>query len=70
MMRTRKAKPADEWMSLPAAERALGESRLTVLNRIVKGDLVGQHIAGRTVVRRDTVERLAAARQDGSPAAA
>jgi hypothetical protein len=52
----------DEWMSLNAAARAIGESRLSVLTRIVKGELVGEHRAGWTFVRRDTVEALIATR--------
>jgi plasmid maintenance system antidote protein VapI len=52
----------DEWMTLQAAADALGVTRTTALALIVKGDLVGQHIAKRTVVRRDTVNALVAAR--------
>lgn len=59
MTQLRKQRTADEWVTLQAAADALGESRLAVLTRIVKGELVGQHIAGRTVVRRDTVDRIA-----------
>jgi hypothetical protein len=52
----------DEWVALQAAADALGMTRHRTLALIVKGDLVGQHIANRTVVRRDTVERLKEAR--------
>lgn len=52
----------DPWMSLGAASRAIGESRLATLTRIVKGELVGQHVGGQTFVRRDTVEALTTAR--------
>lgn len=45
----------DEWMSLQAAADALGKSRSKTYALIVKGDLVGQHIAGRTVVSRKSV---------------
>jgi hypothetical protein len=48
----------DPWMTLPAAARAIGESRLATLTRIVKGELVGQHIGGQTFVRRDTVDAV------------
>lgn len=61
---TRKApEEIDEWLSLNAAATTLGESRLTVLHRIVKGELIGKPVAGRTVVRRDTVDALIAARE-------
>jgi hypothetical protein len=50
-----KLDPLDPWMTLPAAARALGESRLATLTRIVKGELIGQHVGGQTFVRRDTV---------------
>lgn len=52
----------DPWMSVGAAARALGESRLATLTRIVKGELVGQHVGGQTFVRRDTVDALTTAR--------
>lgn len=56
------AEDPDAWMSLQAAMDALGLSRVRVLGLVVKGDLVAQHIASRTVVRRDSVERLKEAR--------
>jgi hypothetical protein len=52
----------DPWMSLGAAARAIGESRLATLTRIVKGELIGQHVGGQTFVRRDTVSALTDAR--------
>ena len=55
----------DPWMSVGAAARVLGETRLATLTRIVKGELIGQHVGGLTFVRRDTVEALIAAR-DGA----
>lgn len=56
-MRERLNRPSEEWMSLQAASDALGQSRQTTLVQIVAGELVGQHIANRTVVRRDSVEQ-------------
>lgn len=49
---------ADEWVTLNAAAALLGESRLTTLHRIVKGELEGKHIAGRTVVTRTSVSAV------------
>lgn len=48
----------DAWVSLRAASEMLGQTRHTVLMRIVKGELTGQVIAGRTVVSRESVERV------------
>jgi hypothetical protein len=45
-------------MSVGSAARALGETRLATLTRIVKGELIGQHVGGQTFVRRDTLEAL------------
>lgn len=59
----------DEWVTLNAAAAQLGESRLTVLHRIVKGELEGKHIAGRTVVKRAGVEAILAARETATTAA-
>lgn len=71
MPTTRKARDeADEWVTLNAAAAQLGESRLTTLHRIVKGELEGKHIAGRTVVRCMSVTALVAARQTDSGEAA
>lgn len=55
----KKGKDVDPWMSLPEASRVLGESRLAVLTRTVKGELEAQWVAGRTVVSRASVEKLA-----------
>jgi hypothetical protein len=52
----------DPWMSVGAAARELGETRLATLTRIVKGELIGQHVGGLTFVRRDTVDALLASR--------
>lgn len=53
----RKTDP-NPWLSLPEAARQLGESRLAVLTRAVKGEVDAQHIAGRTVVSQASVQRL------------
>lgn len=50
----------DAWMSIVEAARVLGESRLRVLSRAVKGELVAQQFAGRTCVLRESVERVKA----------
>jgi len=63
MNSARKAAPLpDEWISLPEAARLLGESRHTVLNRSVKGEVEAQFIAGRTIVLRESIQRVLAAR--------
>lgn len=54
----KKASPAN-WMSLVEASQVLRETRLKVLTRVVKGELTAQHIAGRTLIDRTTVERIA-----------
>lgn len=59
----------DEWVTLNAAAAQLGESRLTVLHRIVKGELEGKHIAGRTVVKSEGVQAILAQRADAITAA-
>ena len=59
MSATRKAKvQEDPWMSLYKASVLLGQTRHTLLNRIIKGELEAQIIAGRTVVSRKSVEQL------------
>lgn len=60
--KTHRTKGLEPWMSVGAAARALGESRLATLTRIVKGELVGQHLAGQTFVRRDSLNVLLASR--------
>ena len=65
MARARKQdEPLDPWISIGAAARALGETRLATLTRIVKGELVGQHVGGQTFVRSDSVETLLASRAE------
>lgn len=46
----------DEWMSAQAAADVLGDSRVKVLNAVIGGSLVGKRIAGRVIVRRDSVD--------------
>lgn len=53
----------DAWMSIVGAADALGESRLKVLSRAVKGELESATVAGRTVISRASVERVKAAKQ-------
>lgn len=55
-------KVLDPWMSLVEAARELGETRQTVLTRAVKGEVEAKHIAGRTVVSRESVVRVKASR--------
>jgi hypothetical protein len=54
---------SDGWISLVHAAQMLGETRLKILTRAVKGEIEAQHIAGRTIVTRASVERLIANRQ-------
>jgi hypothetical protein len=56
----------DDWVSLGDAARMLGESRQGVLTRAVKGEVIAKHIAGRTVVTRQSVERVLAAKEQGA----
>ena len=59
MAATRKVRvQEDPWMTLSAAANALGTTRHTLLKRIVKGELIGKIVANRTVVSRESVERL------------
>lgn len=43
-------------MSLLEAARALGVVRATVLVQAIKGDIIAQHVAGRTLISRASVE--------------
>lgn len=53
----------DRWLSLPKAASELGCSRQGVLIAIAKGELMSEHVAGRVVVSRESVEALNASRQ-------
>jgi hypothetical protein len=52
----------EAWVTLYAAAKEIGMSRLATLTLIVKGDLIGQHLANQTFVRRDSLDRYLAAR--------
>jgi hypothetical protein len=47
-------------MSVPDAAKRLGIHQQTVRTRVAAGELIGQVVAGRIFVRRDSVEALAA----------
>ena len=69
MANARKAnRTRDGWMSVPGVAATLGETRLSVLSRIIRGELTSEQMAGRTFVRRDSVEALLAARAQPKPA--
>lgn len=53
---------SDQWVGLPQAAAELGESRLKVLSRTVTGELEADHLAGRTVISRASLDRLLADR--------
>jgi hypothetical protein len=55
-MRATRNRTGEQWISLQAAATALGASRQGTLALIVKGDLIGEHIAGRTLVDKRSVE--------------
>lgn len=48
----------DRWMSLNEAAEVLEETRHSVLQRIVRRELEADVVAGRTVVSRESVERV------------
>lgn len=48
----------DDWMSVASAAKALGKSRHGVLALSIRGALVSQIAAGRTVISRESVEKL------------
>lgn len=54
----------DEHLSVPAAARATGLSRPGVLGAALRGELVAEIVAGRTVIRRDSIERYNARQRD------
>lgn len=56
----RKRDPLDDgWLSLNGAARELGRTRMAVLRYALQGVLVSETKAGRTVISRESVERLA-----------
>lgn len=55
----------DGWVSIREAARLLGIARPTVLTKALRGELVVQTVAGRTVVSRESIER---ARSAAAPA--
>lgn len=59
----KKRSQTETWVSLVEAARMLGEARQTVLTRVVKRELVADHVAGRTVVTRASVEALLVSRE-------
>lgn len=63
----RKAKIAGgEWITLAEAARILGESRLTVLSRSVRGEITASFIAGRNVVSRSSIAKFLATRGEAA----
>ena len=69
-MPTTRKQGKHDWMSVGAAGRVLGRTRLAVLQMIVRGDLIGEDRAGYTFVRSDTVDALLAARKGTADEAA
>ena len=57
------------WTTLNKAAAALGETRQTVLVRIVAGELTGKHEAGRTLVTRESLDRAIADKAAKKPKA-
>lgn len=53
--------PEDGWLSVPQAARALGIAPATVLQRVLRGELQSQMVAGRTFISADSVTRAIAA---------
>lgn len=51
-------KSNDRFVSLRKAALELEESRQTVLARIVRGELTSEQVAERTVVTKESVERV------------
>ena len=50
-----KATDPEVYVSVPRAATILGVTRNTVYNRVATGKLVGEHIAGRLVIRKDSL---------------
>lgn len=52
----------DEWVSIPQAQRMLGNlARHTLLARVLDGEFESKKVAGRRVISRASVERAVAA---------
>lgn len=51
------AAPAEpsNWVSVPEAARLLDCTRNTIYNRIARGELVADHVAGRLLVRKSSL---------------
>lgn len=56
----RKTVTTDRYLSVPQAARALGKANATILSLVLRGDLSGEVVAGRTVVTRESVEQYKA----------
>lgn len=54
----KKSRPRDPWMSVNAAAKQLRKTRHGVLAMVVRGELVSEQSAGRTVIARADVDRL------------
>jgi excisionase family DNA binding protein len=48
----------DGWMTVPQAAAALGCSRLKVMNHVARNELSAGVFADRTLISRESVERL------------
>ncbi len=51
----RSAATTDPYLTVPFTARLLGRSRQTIYAMLARGELLGEHIAGRQVVRRDSL---------------
>lgn len=45
-----------DWLGMVAASDALGISRLRIMTLALAGELEAKHIAGRTIVSRDSID--------------
>ncbi len=59
------ARKTDSWFSLNQAAGELDESRVAVLQRIARGELAHDIVAGRTVVSRESVEKVKTSKENG-----
>lgn len=50
----------DEYLSVPRAAKRLGKAHSTVLQLVIRGDLRGKIVAGRTVIECASVEEYEA----------